>query len=683
MKRSRFAIIGLAVIGLVAGTQTSSVSTVQAASVWTARVTDATKNWYSVATSDDGTKAFATIINGSLMKSSDSGATWTPVSALGSKNWSKVAVSPTGQRVVAAVQRGPVYMSNDYGSTFSEVVALGSRWWGQVQISSDGTRIALAANPDVPNGHPNTGRVYISSDSGATWTYSELGTTATALSMSRNGQYLVMGAWNGLMYSSSDYGATWTTREAGTLRYYTEMSSTPDGSTVYASTLYTKILKSTDYGVTWTQLSNAQNKIYRSVRNSSDGTKVIAVAQSGNTYTSQDGGTTWITGLSDANRDWYGTAITADGSQVFAAHYGGYIYTGTFPTIYPVSRPTVSASTTSGAQESFDVSWNSVANASSYTLKVYDASGSTVVKTITGISSSATSRTVTSADYSGMAAGTTYKVSVTAIGDQSNYLSSQESVLVSVATAPAPTTTTTTLVPTVTVAPATTTTVAVGQKDIATISATTTTLAPDAPTTSTTTSTVPLIRDSAAAVEKAPEAASAKPGQATALVDGEEEVATLSRVNNGLVASVAQITATVSGVTADGTRIDLDIDGNLRLNTDDFLQVEADGYSPGESVDVWMYSTPTRVGTVKADATGHIAGRFILPEGLDAGNHRVVLNGVNNGGVPVILGIGVKYGEATSTSTTTRVLIAIPISLAVIAGFVLPNQVRRRRRKTA
>jgi hypothetical protein len=466
------------------------------------------------------------------------------------------------------------------------------------------------------------------------------------------------------------------------------MSSTPDGSTVYAATLYSKILKSTDYGVTWTQLANAQNKIYRSVRNSSDGNKVVAVAQSGNTFTSQDGGETWITGMGDANRDWMGTAITADGSQIFAAHQGGYIYTGTFPTIYPVSRPTVSASTTSGAQQSIDVSWNTVANASSYTLKVYDASGSTVVKTITGITSSATSRTVTSADYSGMAAGTTYKVSVTAIGDQSNYLSSQESALVSAATAPAPTTTTTTtttttLAPAVTVAPATTTTVAVGQKDIATISATTTTLAPDTSTTSTTTSTVPLIRDSAAAAEKAPEAASAKPGQATALVDGKEETASLSRVNNGLVASVAQITATVSGVTADGTRIDLDIDGNLRLNTDDFLQVEADGYSPGESVDVWMYSTPTRVGTVKADATGHIAGRFILPEGLDAGNHRVVLNGVNNGGVPVILGIGVKYGEATSTSTTTRVLIAIPISLAVIAGFVLPNQVRRRRQKAA
>lgn len=689
MKRSRIALLGLAVLGLLAGTQSTSVPAVTAASVWTARVTDATRNWYSIAASDDGAKLFATIINGNLMKSSDSGATWTAVSALGSKNWSKVAVSPTGQRVVAGVQRGPVYMSNDYGATFTEVTALGSRWWGQVQISSDGTRIALTGSPDIPNGHPNTGRVYISSDSGVTWTYSELDTTAISLSMSSNGQYLVMGAWNGRMYSSSDYGATWTTREAGTLRYYTEMSSTPDGSTVYAATLYSKILKSTDYGVTWSQLANAQNKIYRSVRNSSDGTKVVAVAQTGNTYTSQDGGVTWITGMSDANRDWMGTAISADGSKIFAAHQGGYIYTGTFPTIYAVSRPTVSASTTSGTQLSIDVSWSSVANADSYTLKVYDSSGSTVVKTITGISSSATSRTVTAADYSGMAVGVSYKVTVTAIGDQLNYLSSPESAQVSVSTAPAPTTTTTTtttttLAPATTIAPVTTTTVAQGQKDVATISGSTTTVPVITTTTSAPTTTLaPLIQNSTAAAAKAPDAASAKPGEATALVDGEKIAATLSRVNNGLVASVAQITATVSGVSADGTRIDLDVEGNLRLNTDDFIQVEGDGYSAGESVDVWMYSTPTRIGTVKADASGHIAGRFILPKDLGAGNHRVVLNGVNKGGVPVILGIGVKYGEASSTSTATRVLIALPISLAIIAGFILPNQLRRRRRKTA
>jgi hypothetical protein len=43
--------------------------------------------------------------------------------------------------------------------------------------------------------------------------------------------------------------------------------------------------------------------------------------------------------------------------------------------------------------------------------------------------------------------------------------------------------------------------------------------------------------------------------------------------------------------------------------------------------------------------------------------------------------VGIAIGEIARTSTTTRVLIAIPIALAVLAGFMLPNQVRRRRRQ--
>jgi hypothetical protein len=36
-------------------------------------------------------------------------------------------------------------------------------------------------------------------------------------------------------------------------------------------------------------------------------------------------------------------------------------------------------------------------------------------------------------------------------------------------------------------------------------------------------------------------------------------------------------------------------------------------------------------------------------------------------------------GKITKTSTLTRVLIAIPISLAIAFGFILPTQLRRRR----
>jgi hypothetical protein len=40
-------------------------------------------------------------------------------------------------------------------------------------------------------------------------------------------------------------------------------------------------------------------------------------------------------------------------------------------------------------------------------------------------------------------------------------------------------------------------------------------------------------------------------------------------------------------------------------------------------------------------------------------------------------------GEIATTSTLTRVLIAIPIALAIGIGFLIPNQLRRRRKVIA
>jgi hypothetical protein len=44
--------------------------------------------------------------------------------------------------------------------------------------------------------------------------------------------------------------------------------------------------------------------------------------------------------------------------------------------------------------------------------------------------------------------------------------------------------------------------------------------------------------------------------------------------------------------------------------------------------------------------------------------------------------LGILVGKISQTSTLTRVLIAIPISLAIGFGFLLPTQLRRRRKSS-
>jgi uncharacterized repeat protein (TIGR02059 family) len=95
--------------------------------------------------------------------------------------------------------------------------------------------------------------------------------------------------------------------------------------------------------------------------------------------------------------------------------------------------PTGTAPT--GTLKSIALTWAAVTNASSYTVKIYDvATGGTAVATINSISSSATSTTITTSQFAGMADKTTYYISVTAVGNGSTYITSAESSRATVTT---------------------------------------------------------------------------------------------------------------------------------------------------------------------------------------------------------------------------------------------------------
>ena len=165
-------------------------------------------------------------------------------------------------------------------------------------------------------------------------------------------------------------------------------------------------------------------------------------------------------------------------------------------------------------------------------------------------------------------------------------------------------------------------------------------------------------------------------------MDGEKVATSLERSNNSLIASGAGITATVYGESSDGARIDLDADGNLNVTVDDSIVVEASGYVADQEVAVWMHSTPVRLGVLTAGADGSVKGTFALPDGAETGNHRVVLEGTNGQGQDVVIGIGLTVGAVDGSSGVSRALIAVPVSLAVLLGLMVPTTLRRRRKKT-
>jgi hypothetical protein len=242
-------------------------------------------------------------------------------------------------------------------------------------------------------------------------------------------------------------------------------------------------------------------------------------------------------------------------------------------------------------------------------------------------------------------------------------------------------------------------TVAQGQASVATVVPTTTTLpvlganGVSVPTTTTTSATIPKTRavvratttTMPAIVKNAapvpPSVSKVEAGQSAVQVDGVQTDAVVTRQSNQMVVNAGSMSATLSGLDATGKRLALDNEGNVHLSRGDVIKVSVGGFKPDSVVEVWLFSTPTKLGSAVVSADGTMNGTYRLPFGVKSGSHRVVVTAKMANGKPTTFTLGILVGDISKTSTLTRILIAIPISIAIGFGFVLPTQLRRRRSK--
>jgi hypothetical protein len=258
-------------------------------------------------------------------------------------------------------------------------------------------------------------------------------------------------------------------------------------------------------------------------------------------------------------------------------------------------------------------------------------------------------------------------------------------------------TTTTTAAPALSIviqAPATT--VAQGQISVATVAPTTTTLPVLAanglpvPTTTTSTTIAParartvvtttLPRIVTTTTLGPPVIDKVDAGQSAVQVDGVKTAAVVTRSNNQMVVTSGSLSATLSGLDKTGKRAALDSNGVVHLDVGDVIKISLGGFKPESIVEVWLFSTPTKLGTAEVGSDGKMTGEYKLPFGTKSGAHRVVVTAKLPNGKPTTFTLGILVGDMSTTSTLTRVLIAIPISLAIGFGFLLPTRLRRRRK---
>lgn len=180
-----------------------------------------------------------------------------------------------------------------------------------------------------------------------------------------------------------------------------------------------------------------------------------------------------------------------------------------------------------------------------------------------------------------------------------------------------------------------------------------------------------------------PAAPAVEPGAAQMLLNGKSVAALITRVNNALVVTVGGVTATMSMIDADGNVLPLDANGNLVLSPGDSLKIETLGFGAKSVVEEWLFSTPIKLASLSVDAAGVLKSTVQVPSDLEMGDHRIVLKGFGIDGKPLTLAIGVVSTAEVPASNVRVILIAVPLTLALLGGLILPAISWQRRRRRA
>jgi hypothetical protein len=150
-----------------------------------------------IACSADGTKLIAAeggAQGGQLYTSSDSGANWLQASNAPVANWYSVASSANGSQLLACSYfAGNVYISTNAGLDWDQT-RLPTNGWNSVASSADGTKLVALANSGSATVGVGTGGIWTSTDSGITWVSNKVQSASwTCAAMSADGNEVIAG----------------------------------------------------------------------------------------------------------------------------------------------------------------------------------------------------------------------------------------------------------------------------------------------------------------------------------------------------------------------------------------------------------------------------------------------------------------------------------------------------------
>lgn len=171
--------------------------------------------------------------------------TWNkPATLNGIINWRSITASSNGKYLAACINNGlpgRIYTSSDYGATWDATNDSPTAYWSSITSSSDGSKLAACCT--ILNSSPVPFQnMYLSTDYGKNWTvssiYLDIGSSGTGYAVEQylqsvtsdsTGTYLATCGAGGYIWRSSDSGSTWARHTGQTTDSWISITSSSNG----------------------------------------------------------------------------------------------------------------------------------------------------------------------------------------------------------------------------------------------------------------------------------------------------------------------------------------------------------------------------------------------------------------------------------------------------------------------
>ena len=101
---------------------------------------------------------------------------------------------------------------------------------------------------------------------------------------------------------------------------------------------------------------------------------------------------------------------------------------------------------------------------------------------------------------------------------------------------------------------------------------------------------------------------------------------------------------------SDGSAQPLMRDGTFGVESGQVISFEASGLAAGSSVDAWLFSEPTFLGTAIAGSDGKVTAEFMVPESVEIGGHTLKLQVVESDGTETEIAVGIVVFDAEAAA---------------------------------